>query len=60
MKVFISWSGETSRRIAEVIRDQLPNALQFVRPFFSHEDIDKGARWEPELFRRMLASGSLS
>lgn len=45
MKVFISWSGSTGKAVAEVLYAWLPRALQAVRPFFSPDDIEKGARW---------------
>jgi hypothetical protein len=28
MKVFLSWSGPTSKGVAEALRDQLPNFIQ--------------------------------
>ena len=49
MKVFISWSGEQSRRIAEVLSNWLPKANHSVRPFYSLDDIAKGTRWQSEL-----------
>jgi TIR domain-containing protein len=45
MKVFISWSGITSREIANALHDWLPYVLQFTRPFVSTGDIAKGRRW---------------
>lgn len=45
MKVFISWSGETSRAIALLLRKYLPIMLQQVRPFMSKHDIESGSRW---------------
>jgi hypothetical protein len=56
MKVFISWSGDRSREIADVFRKWLPSVLQVVRPYFSPDDIAKGARWEGEISKELAAS----
>ena len=45
MKVFISWSGELSHKVAVALRDWLPNVVQYICPYVSSEDIDKGAKW---------------
>jgi hypothetical protein len=53
MKVFISWSGKLSHRVALAIRDWLPNVYQIVVPYVSSEDIDKGKRWNEEISREL-------
>ena len=42
MRVFISWSGDRSRRIGEALRRWLPGVLQAVRPYFSPDDVLRG------------------
>jgi hypothetical protein len=45
MKVFISWSGERSRRVAELLRTWVECVIQAVEPWVSSSDIDRGALW---------------
>lgn len=49
MKVFISWSGDMSREIGEAFRHWLPSVLQFVKPYFTPDDIGKGTKWDGEI-----------
>lgn len=49
MKVFISWSGERSRAVAEALRVWLPRVIQSVRPWMSDADISAGSRWLSEV-----------
>jgi hypothetical protein len=49
VKVFLSWSGDRSRNIAETLRDTLPLLMNAVRPWMSELDIDKGERWNAVL-----------
>lgn len=53
MKVFICWSGKTSKRLAEIFRDWIPAVIQAVKPYFSPEDVEKGARWYPEISKEL-------
>ncbi|MGI4734612.1 MAG: hypothetical protein ACRYG7_05645 [Janthinobacterium lividum] len=45
MKVFISWSGERSRQVAELLHTWIECVIQAVEPWVSSSDIDRGALW---------------
>lgn len=49
MKVFICWSQERSKTIAEELRSWLKIVIQQIDPWMSDEDIRAGARWHPEI-----------
>ncbi len=49
MKIFISWSGPRSRKVAEYLSGWLRKLPLTVRPWVSKEAIDPGTRWEKEL-----------
>jgi hypothetical protein len=56
MKVFVSWSGDVSKQLAEVLSKWLPKTLQYVKPYFSPDDIEKGSRWDSEISQELKAS----
>jgi len=51
--VFVSWSGERSRNIAESLSRWLPNVLQGLEVWTSEHDITAGARWNIELAEQL-------
>ena len=56
MKVFISWSGPLSHKVALVLRYRLPSVIQAVEPFVSSEDISKGTPWYPRIATELASS----
>ena len=55
-KVFISWSGELSRKLGEVLRMWLPGTLQNVKPYFTPDDIEKGTKWDSDIAKELETS----
>lgn len=56
MKVFLSWSGDKSHKIAMTFRDWLPSVIQSIEPYVSSEDIDKGTRWSTDIAKELANS----
>lgn len=56
MKIFISWSGTKSHKIACELRDWIPSVIQSVEPYVSSEDIDKGTRWSSDIAEELQGS----
>jgi hypothetical protein len=56
MKLFLSWSGDTSKQVAHELRDWIPLILQNVRPFLSPADIEKGGKWQSEISKELNES----
>jgi hypothetical protein len=55
MKLFLSWSGEESKQIAEFLSEWLEQVLQAVDTWMSSE-IDKGKRWSAEISSKLEES----
>jgi hypothetical protein len=53
MKVFISWSGERSKLVANALREWIPDILPPVQPWMSASDIGAGVRWNREIDREL-------
>ena len=53
MKVFIGWSGETSKQIAERLREWIPKVNAHIEAFVSFEDIGLGVNWSETLTEQL-------
>ena len=49
MKIFVSWSGNRSRAVAELFSEWLKCVIQASEPWISTRDIDRGAIWFSEI-----------
>lgn len=56
MKIFVSWSGELSKKIAEILKKWIPCVLQSVEVFYSPEDIEKGENWDAKISKELSES----
>lgn len=52
MKIFISWSGEKSKGIAEFLKNWIEQIIQAAEPWIS-VDIEKGKRWNAEISEKL-------
>jgi hypothetical protein len=55
MKLFISWSGPRSEKVAVALRDWIPCVLQSAEPFIS-KDIGAGREWLREILETLQNS----
>ncbi|MBA1446453.1 MAG: toll/interleukin-1 receptor domain-containing protein [Chromatiales bacterium] len=51
--IFLSWSGEESRKVAEALHRWLPHFIQLIDPWMSSTDILAGTRWQTEIASRL-------
>ncbi|OBP14197.1 toll-Interleukin receptor [Rheinheimera sp. SA_1] len=49
MRIFLSWSGERSRAVAELLDEWLQCVIQAAVPWMSTKDIDRGSLWFNEI-----------
>jgi hypothetical protein len=53
MKVFLSWSGDKSHKVAQAFSEWTPCVIQAVDPWISSKDIDRGSIWFNEIFDQL-------
>lgn len=56
LKVFLSWSGDRSQKLADELKEWLPLVLYYVEPWVSKSDIEAGERWANEVGKELDAS----
>lgn len=56
MKIFISWSDERSRQLAQALHHWLPLVLPYVQPWLSQADVSAGDRWAQEVAKELESS----
>lgn len=56
MKVFVSWSGERSRELAQALHGWLPLVLHYVKPWLSDADVSAGDRWATVVAKELETS----
>jgi hypothetical protein len=56
MEIFISWSGDRSKLIAERLHDWLPEVLQLTKPWCSSKDINCGDFWDDSVRNKLKES----
>jgi TIR domain len=55
MKIFISWSGDKSKMVAEFLKNWIEQIIQSTEPWIS-VDIDKGKKWNQEITQNLEES----
>lgn len=48
-KVFISWSGDSSQKVAEALKEWIPSVIQAIDTWVSSLDIKPGSRWSDKI-----------
>lgn len=54
MEIFISWSGDRSRKFAELLQDWLQQVIQATNPWISSKDLDRGTVWFSEIHKKLI------
>jgi hypothetical protein len=53
MQIFVSWSGRPAQVLADFLQIWVQRVIQELDPFMSTNSIAKGARWSPEIAKRL-------
>ena len=53
MKIFISWSGQRSKAVAQALKSWIKMVLQATEPWVSTEDIERGSVWFSQIAEQL-------
>lgn len=53
MKIFISWSGQLSKQVADLLAKWIPDVLQHAKPWVSTQNLEKGRVWSEQIFQEL-------
>jgi hypothetical protein len=53
MKIFISWSGIQSQKIAEELQNWIPQVINSAIPYVTSKSISKGHRWSDKISKEL-------
>jgi hypothetical protein len=56
MEIFISWSGTTSRKVAEALKEWLPFVINETEAWVSSVDIESGQNWNQEILDKLATA----
>ena len=56
MNLFISWSGDRSHSVAQLLNNWVPKVIQAVETWLSSEDIERGTQWFQEIRQQLDSS----
>lgn len=56
MNVFISWSGDRSHAVAQLLQTWVSDVIQAAKPWLSSADIERGATWMVDINAQLQSS----
>lgn len=58
VEIFISWSGQRSRAVAELLKNWIKMVVQGTDPWISTQDLESGSLWLSEINQQLGASAT--
>ena len=58
MEIFISWSGQRSKAVAELLKKWIKMVIQGTDPWISTQDLESGSLWLSEINQQLSTSAT--